>query len=77
MLRGRANAQNASFKISLLWPIHIINMAADKYMEVTISTDPKLANDIFIFFPAVNWLTGGFEVVLQKQFLSVVANLSK
>ena len=29
------------------------------------------------FFPAVNWLTGGFEVVLQKQFLSVVANLSK
>jgi len=56
-----------------LWPLAAFSSPRSQFF--TIRTDPKLAKSrIFIFFPAVNWLTSGFVyATLSLNWLTVHA----
>ena len=40
--------------------IHVIDWLGKRSEFFPVQTDPKLVNNVFIFFPAVNWLKSGF-----------------
>ena len=82
-LRGRANARNVSFRISLRWPIHIIN-PVDKtklscYTSHRRSTTVSLETHLYSFVAEANFVSekqkNPFEC-FQKQ-LAFVANISR
>ena len=39
------------------------------FQVVTIRTDPKLANNMFIFFPALNWFAADYKWVCLRNFV--------